>query len=247
MKETKQSAVTRQSRVRGILIVAALVILTALLMVFVGRPLVGAVRDPASFRAWVDEKGVVGELVYVGMVLVQVVVAVIPGEPFEIAAGYAFGAVEGTVLCLLASVAGSMAVFFLVRRFGMRLVRLFFSEEQIEKVRFLKTTPNRNLVYFLIFFCPGTPKDLLCYVAGLTDMSPLTWLLISSVGRVPAIITSTLGGSALGEKNYGFAVIVFGVTLAISGAGVLAYRLICRRKAGETAESPENGLTKRDL
>lgn len=247
MKETKPSAVTRQSRVRGILIVAALVILTALLLVFVGRPLVGAVRDPASFRAWVEEKGVIGKLVYVGMVIVQVVVAVIPGEPFEIAAGYAFGAVEGTVLCLLASVAGSMAVFFLVRRFGMRLVRLFFSEEQIGKVRFLQSTPNRNIVYFLIFFCPGTPKDLLCYVAGLTDMSPLTWLLISSVGRIPAIITSTLGGSALGEKNYGFAAIVFGVTLAISGMGILAYRLICRRKEGESADSQENGLTKHDL
>lgn len=232
MKETNPTApVTRQSRIRGILIIAAIVMLTAILLVFVGRPLVDAVRDPERFRAWVEEKGVLGQLVYVGMVIVQVIVAVIPGEPFEIVAGYAFGAVLGTVLCLAASVAGSMAVFFLVRRFGMRLVRLFFSEEQIGKVGFLKTTPNRNLVYFLIFFCPGTPKDLLCYVAGLTDMSPLTWLLISSVGRIPAVITSTLGGSALGERNYGFAAIVFGATLAISAIGVLVYRLICRRRA----------------
>ncbi|MCQ2424214.1 MAG: TVP38/TMEM64 family protein [Clostridia bacterium] len=232
MKQTDQpSAVTRQSRIRGILIIAAIVAVTALLLVFVGQPLLDAVRDPESFRAWVEEKGAAGRLVYVGMVLVQIVIAFIPGDPFEIVAGYAFGAVEGTVLCLLASSVGSMIVFFLVRRYGMRLVRLFFSEEQIDSVSFLKSTPNRNIIYFLIFLCPGTPKDLLCYIAGLTDISPWLWLLISSVGRIPAVVTSTIGGSALGEKNYTVAVIVFAVTLLISGAGILTYRIICKKRA----------------
>ena len=40
---------------------------------------------------------------------------------------------------------------------------------------------------------PGTPKDLLCYFAGLTDMKFPVFLLICSLGRLPSLVTSTIG------------------------------------------------------
>lgn len=81
---------------------------------------------------------------------------------------------------------------------------------------------------FLLILIPGTPKDLLGYFAPLTGMSPWTWLFITSVARIPSIITSTIGGSALGVQNYVFAAIALGATLLISGAGLLIYRRSCR-------------------
>ena len=80
-----------------------------------------------------------------------------------------------------------------------------------------------------MFTVPGTPKDLLCYFAGLTDLSWPSWLLIASVGRIPSIVTSTVGGSALGEQNYRAAVIAFAIALAVAGAGYLIYRAVCRQ------------------
>ena len=76
---------------------------------------------------------------------------------------------------------------------------------------------------------PRTPKDLLCYFAGLTDMKFPVFLLICSLGRLPSLVTSTIGGDALGTQSYLFAAIVFAVTLLISGAGLLCYRWICKR------------------
>ena len=76
---------------------------------------------------------------------------------------------------------------------------------------------------------PGTPKDLLCYFAGLTDIKPLPFLLICSLGRLPSLVTSTVGGDALGTESYVLAAVVFAVTLLISGAGLLCYRWLCRR------------------
>lgn len=58
--------------------------------------------------------------------VLQVLVAIIPGEPLEIAGGYAFGAVWGTVLCLLGAFLGSAAVFAVVRKWGVPLVEVFF-------------------------------------------------------------------------------------------------------------------------
>lgn len=73
-------------------------------------------------------------------------------------------------------------------------------------------------------FIPGTPKDILTYCAGLTDMPLGTWLLISTIARIPSVVTSTIGGNALGLQDYWFALAVFGVTLALSLGGWLLYR-----------------------
>lgn len=90
----------------------------------------------------------------------------------------------------------------------MPLVEVFFPEEKLKKLKFLKTTPKRDMIFFIIFMIPGTPKDLLCYFTGLTDIKFSLWLLICSLGRLPSIITSTVGGDALGTSNYWFAVAV---------------------------------------
>ena len=94
----------------------------------------------------------------------------------------------------------------------------------------MKISPKRRILFLLIFMTPGTPKDLLCYFAGLTDMKFGTMLLICTFGRLPALVTSTVGGSALGEKSYLFAVIVFAAALALSAIGFWIYSKLCSSK-----------------
>lgn len=226
--EKKRAPLSREKKmaIAGIAIALAAV---AVLVWLVGVPLVKFASEPEKFRAWVDSHGIKADFAYVGMVILQVIVAVIPGEPFEIAGGYAFGAVKGTLLCIAACTAGSMIVFALVRKFGMKLVEVFFSREKLESVKFLKSSPKRDSLFLLIFMLPGTPKDLLSYFAGLTDIGVPAWLMICSLGRIPSIITSTVGGSAIGEKKYLFAVAVFVGTLLVSGLGVLLYNRIRKK------------------
>ena len=207
------------------------VVVSVLVFVFVGIPVIRFISEPEKFRAWVEERGVGGKLAFVGVVILQVIVALIPGEPFEIAAGYAFGAVEGTILCIAATTVGSICVFLLVRKFGEKLVEVFFPQKKLHDLRFLKSSPRRDFLFLVVFAVPGTPKDLLSYFAGLTDIRFPVWLLICSFGRIPSVITSTRGGDALGTKNYLFAVAVFAVTLAVSGLGLLAYNAICKKRA----------------
>lgn len=221
----------------GIGLLVLVVVLSAVIWKFVGKPMVKFASDPAGFRQWVERNGWRSRFLFMGMVIFQVVVAAIPGEPFEIAAGYAFGVVEGTILSIAGAAIGSILTFCLVRRFGMKLVRIFFTEEKINSVKFLKTSQKRDFVFLVIYMLPGTPKDLLGYFAGLTDMPFLVYLLICTFGRFPSVITSTIGGNALGSKRYGAALIVFAVTLAVSGIGLVIYNRICNRhKAAPSSE-----------
>ena len=196
----------------------------------VGKPMIEFVREPERFRAWVDSSGFVSRVIFVGMVVFQLIIALIPGEPLEMGAGYAFGAVEGTILCIIGCVIGSALVFLFVRRFGVKLVEVFFPREKIRSLRFLQDSRRLNLLTFIVFFIPGTPKDLLSYFIGLTDMKLGTWLFITAVARIPSIVTSTVTGDALGLKDYQFALIAFGVTLALSLAGILVYRRLSARR-----------------
>ena len=196
----------------------------------IGRPMVRFVQAPDLFRSWVDDHGIWGNLTFLGMMFLQVVIAIIPGEPLEIGAGYAYGFWEGTALCLLGIFLGSAVVFLLVRRFGTHLVEVFFDKEKIHSLKFLQESRKRDLLIFLVMFIPGTPKDLLSYFAGLTDIKMGRWLLITTVARIPSVITSTVGGNAVGEQNYLFAILVFAGTLAVSALGLLIYQRISKHR-----------------
>ena len=232
MKRRQERAQLTEAHKKKIYLFAIVVALLFIAAVgyLVGKPMVEFVREPERFRAWVDSSGFVGRVAFVGMVIFQLIIALSPGEPLEMGAGYAFGAVEGTILCIIGCVIGSALVFLFVRRFGVKLVEVFFPREKIRSLRFLQDSRRLDLLTFIVFFIPGTPKDLLSYFIGLTDMKLGTWLFITAVARIPSIVTSTVTGDALGLKDYQFALIAFGVTLALSLAGILVYRRLSARR-----------------
>lgn len=209
--------------------VITVLLLIGILCWYVGNPLVKFASEPEKFRVWVNSNGVWGRLAYIGMMILQIIAAFLPGEPFEMVAGYAFGTLEGTLLCFLASAIGSIFVLLFTRKFGMRFVKLFFNEDKINSVKFLHSSPRRILLFAIIFILPGTPKDLLCYFVGVTDIKMWILILICSFGRIPAIVTSTIGGDALGTKSYILAVVILILTLLISLSGVVIYRIISNK------------------
>lgn len=190
---------------------------------FIGKPMIQFVSEPEKFRLWVESHGIWGKVAFVFMTMFQVVIALVPGEPLEIVAGYAFGVIEGTLLALLGIFLGSVTVFFLVRKFGIKLVEVFFTYEKIKSAKFLQNRKKVAALVFWMFFLPGTPKDLLTYFVGLTDIKYKHFLLIATVARIPSLVTSTIGGGLLGTQKYTFAIIVFGVTLLISIIGWCVY------------------------
>jgi len=204
-------------------------LLSGLVFWFAGKPMVRFVSEPEQFRLWVEERGWWGRLSFVGMVLLQVLVAVIPGEPLEIAAGYAFGFLEGTLLCLVGMTIGGALVFGFVRRFGVKVLEVFFSREKIENIKFLQNNRRVYLIVIAAFLLPGTPKDLLSYAAGLTRIRFKHWLWITSLCRLPSLVTSTLGGNALGTERWVQAALIFAATVVVSLLGLWVYRRYVER------------------
>lgn len=208
---------------RYLILVLSIAIVVGL-TVALWRPLMNFAEDPASLAMWIEEAGVWGPIVFMLLNTAQVLLAVIPGGPFEVAAGALFGPLAGTIMCDIAMTAGGMITFLFVRKFGMKFIELFIDRKEIESVKFLHSNDKSTTLLFLFFLLPGTPKDLMCYVVGLTDIKSVTWLLINFVGRFPAILLSALGGSALGEQKYGIFVAVFAVIIVLYFVGSYLYK-----------------------
>ena len=62
----------------------------------------------------------------------------------------------------------SSTIFFSVRRFGYKLIRRLFGEDKLKEFDFLSNTEKVEAVTFVLFLIPGTPKDMLTYLAGVS-------------------------------------------------------------------------------
>ena len=206
------------------LILALSIFVMAGLTLALWKPMINFIEDPASLSLWIENAGIWGPIIFMLLNAAQVLLAIIPGGPFEVAAGALFGPWFGTLMCDFAMTAGGMITFFFVRKFGMKFIELFVDKEEIESVKFLHTNEKYESFLFLFFLLPGTPKDLMCYVVGLTDIKWYKWLLINLVGRFPAILLSSLGGSALGEQKYGIFIAAFAVIIVFYFLGTFLYK-----------------------
>lgn len=207
---------TQQTRRRiwcGASLAVFLILMIVLTVVFFDT-LTDLVSDPEIFRKQIEALGFSGKLLFVLLMAAQVVLAVIPGHPFEIAGGVCFGLLEGTLLTLLGAAIGSAINFGLTRLFGLRAVTAFYSEEKLQKVFFLRENKRQDLLTFVTFLIPGIPKDMLAYFMGLTRMRFWKFLLISSLGRLPGIVLAVLGGTALQERSL-MMLLIFGAAFVI--------------------------------
>lgn len=206
------------------------VLVFALAGYFVGIPMIRMAKEPDVFRDWVDSFGILGRFIFVGVVVIQVLVAFIPGEPIELAAGYIFGFWEGSLLTMAGFLLGSWMVYMLVKKFGIRLVEVFFPKNKIAELSFLKNPKKTYALALVLMTIPGTPKDFLSYFAGLTHLTAKQWLGIVAISRMPSLLTSTISGAAAGSEQYVLSAIMFGLTLLISLIGVGYYRRICHQE-----------------
>ena len=137
----------------------------------------------------------------------QVVIAPIPGELTGVVGGYLYGNAFGFLLSTLGLTLGSWVAFELANGLGRPFVERLIKKEIIAKFNFV-TTNIGVTTCFLLFLLPGFLKDYLCYVLGLSRMELGTFLIISTLGRMPGTYLLTLQGASIRSHQYSMAVIV---------------------------------------
>lgn len=228
--EDPEIDVRRKALRRRVLIgLVAAAAITALLCWEYLPGLLAWLADARAVRVFVSDHAFVSRLAMLGINIVQVLLAFLPGEPVELASGYAFGFWEGTALCLVASGLATSMIYWATRRWGWKLVGLFFDRSLFDRFSWLKSAKRLELIMLIVFLIPGTPKDFLTYFAGLTNMRFLPVVLIATFGRIPSIVTSTIAASAVGSGNWPLVACTLVASAFLLAVGGLMYRRLRSR------------------
>lgn len=204
-----------------IILIAAFLGLLIYLAVMFGPKLTSLARKPEDLRDLLNSYGWKGILVFMGIQMLQVVVAAIPGEFVQLAGGYIYGTWLGTLYSLIGIVLGSVLVFFIARLLGYPVVRLLVSQKQLEKFNFMINSKKSEAAMFILFLIPGIPKDILTYIAGITPVKPIKFFAIITMGRIPALLASSYIGSSTQKGNYGIVIILSVAAVILFVAGIL--------------------------
>lgn len=190
-----------------------------------------------AFKEKIDSLGFKGLLLLLGLQILQILLVVLPGEPFEVLAGMCYGAWGGCLFITVSVFITTTIIFFTVRKLGHKYLYNFFKKEKVDKVmksKLLNNPRNLEIILCILFFLPASPKDLLVYIGGLLPIKPLKFILISTFVRFPSVITSTMVGANISTGNWKMGILIYGVSFAV--AALILFLVTLKDKNKEMIE-----------
>ncbi len=156
-----------------------------------------AARSLDGLRAYIVHFAPYSQLAFFLVQLLSVILAPIPSNITAAAGGVLFGTWPAFLITYGAVAAGSLLVFWLARALGRDFADRLVSRRLSDKYQdVLRTKAPVFLV--LAFLFPFFPDDMLCILAGLTDLSFCRFAVIVLLTRPWGLLfASALGGSTL--------------------------------------------------
>lgn len=134
--------------------------------------------------------------------MIQVIVCILPGQPIQFASSYMFGVLPSLILSLIGAVIGSTVTFYLAKLLGRDMLSIIFDKDTVDDYHRKLNSGKGLAIVGLIYLIPGVPKDLVSYVAGISDMKFKPFILVSNIARIPGMLGSLLLGTFVERGDY---------------------------------------------
>ena len=214
-KEEKTKLITK-SIVFGIMIAIMVAATIALI------PAISALKTDDGMDKllnYIQNKGALGVLIYIGLQAFQVIIPLIP--PIQIIGGVLYGSFLGSVYSCIGIYLGMGIVYVIVRLFGYPIVEAMIDGKDLKKFSFLQNSSKSELIFFILYFIPGMPKDTLSFVAPLTGVKTKNYFLFVLPARFPLMILAAVFGSAVRNQEFTFAVILCIIMIDLAILGII--------------------------
>jgi len=224
------------------------------LFVALGRLGFKPLENAEAARQYVLSFGTAAPLFFIGLQILQVIIAPLPGQAAGAAGGYVFGWQSGIVYTMIGLSIGSWIVFVLSRKLGRGFVERINGPEALKDFETLllpregtvggfvdrsykRSKESGLLTFFMIMLLPALPDDLVCFVAGLTKI-PIWKLMVATIaGRFPGMLVLTLVGDGFSRAQSNLILGVF-----IGGTVVLTLIYFWRKDQIEAAMKRKVGM-----
>ena len=220
-KEQLHIRFKRFSAILKLLVLLVIIVAIPLYIYFGHHEIIDQFSSLDAVEAFFEEYHGHSVVVYLIFQVLQIVICVIPGQALQVAAGYLFGFGMGYLWTILGAALGSVLTFYLAKLLGRDAMEMIFGERKIMEVLNSINSKRGVLALFVIYLIPGIPKDICTYAAGLSSIKIKPFLIVSLIGRTPAMMGSLLIGHQLMEGYYTGAIIVGVVAVVLFVLGLI--------------------------
>lgn len=198
-------------------------------------PLINEFKDDPQaamnkIKDYVNSFGTLGFAVFIFLEIIQVIIALIPGDFFHVSAGFIYGMPLGFILAYVGEMIGALVAFSLAKFFGTEIVKKFVPEDQITKMKDLINSVKGTFGILILCLIPFIPKDILIYVAGITPVKPARFLIVFLLCRIPDIFIKASGGAAVSNMNWTALIIVIAAFILFVGGGLFLKKKFIKRE-----------------
>lgn len=185
--------------------------LTILLIIALGIPVVIYLWFPEvlnrfktleEINAFLSQYHTSSIFIYIGLQIIQIIICIIPGQMLQFASGYAYYFWIGFFLSIVGIALGTAITFYLARILGKNAMHILFGEKRINHFIEMLNSKRAYMVIFILYLIPGFPKDLITYAAGVSEIKLKPYLILSLVGRTPALMVSIMLGAMTRTGSY---------------------------------------------
>ncbi len=183
-------------------LLCVIIIGVPLYLIFFQRDFLASFKNIEEIVAFLKKYQQESMIIYVLAQIAQVVISIIPGQVFQMAAGYLYGFGVALFLSMLGAALGTAISFGLAKLLGKDFLHIFFGEEKMTQYVEKLNSKRAYTIVFFIYLIPGIPKDMMSYAAGVSEINFKIFMMLSVLGRLPGMLGSMLIGFFLDKHNY---------------------------------------------
>ena len=176
----------------------------------------------------IEKYGVFGPMAIIVAVIIEVIIAPLPGNLISIATGAVYGVFLGALYTWIGNVIGSSLAFWIARKLGRPIVRKIISEQRI---RHFDNFLHRNkFLVWIVYILPVFPVDLISYAVGFSTMKFRRFLLIITICFIPYLLILNYFGHQILFSSGAIRLVYAGIIMLIVLIGVSVERIISKKE-----------------
>jgi uncharacterized membrane protein YdjX (TVP38/TMEM64 family) len=202
MKPELKKKLKRDFAILKLIILALIIIGLSVLIYMLAPEFVTIFKDIDKAKEYLLQYEAASILIFMLLQIIQIVISVLPGQVLQFVAGYIYGFPFGILWSLIGIGLGTIITFYLAKFLGKDAMHVIFDEDKITRFINLLNSKKAYTVIFVLFLIPGIPKDLISYAAGVSEIKIKPFLILSIVGRSPALIATIAMSRLLYNGDY---------------------------------------------
>jgi len=152
-----------------------------------------------ALQSLISSFGVFAPLIFIFFILVEVLVAPLPGSVTALAGAVVFGPILGTLYAWIGNVVGSILAFLIARHFGPSVVSFFVPSFRKKQERYNREISEHRNALFILYLLPVVPIDVVSFALGLSAIPFRHFFAVISFAFFVRMTVWNIFGDALGD------------------------------------------------